>query len=175
MKERAHSSWEQVTGLIALAVGVAAMLISAYTAYLQRNQARLAAWPHLYFAVAAPEFTLTLANKGVGPALVKRVDVRLDGQPVRDWSQLVTALAGPGPHQIGYVTMGRLVLTPGESATILSLPDAATRQKVQAARRRITAQICYCSVYDECWIVDGEDETRPTSRCAAPDASSFQQ
>jgi hypothetical protein len=174
MQLRGRWNWEQVTAVSALVIGVVAMVISAYTAYLQRNQARLAAWPHVQFGVGA-DFRLTVANKGVGPALVKRVDVRLDGQPLQNWAQLLAATAGPGQHAFNHTTLNRMVLTAGESAVVLELPDADVRQKVQAARARITSELCYCSVYDECWIVDSENDTRPVPACPPPESSSFQQ
>ena len=163
-----------MTAVSALVIGVVAMVISAYTAYLQRNQARLAAWPHVQFGVGA-DFRLTVANKGVGPALNERVDVRLDGRSLQNWAQLLEAVAGPGQHAFNHTTMNRMVLTAAESAVVLELSDADVRQKVQAARTRITSELCYCSVYDQCWIVDSGNATRPVPVCQPPEASSFQQ
>lgn len=174
MQQRERWNWEQVTAVSALVIGVVAMVISAYTAYLQRNQARLAAWPHVQLGVGA-DFRLTLANKGVGPAIIKRVDMQLDGRSLQSWAQLLAATAGPGEHALNHTTLNHLVLTAAESAVVLELPDAGVRQKVQAVRARLAFQICYCSVYDECWIVDGENATRQVRACSPPESSSFQQ
>jgi hypothetical protein len=38
----------------------------------------------------------TLANKGVGPAIIRHVIVRVDGQPVRNWREALEKILGPG-------------------------------------------------------------------------------
>jgi len=51
-----------------------------YTAYMQRQQVRAAVWPILEFASSnGPDIHFTLANKGVGPAIIRNVVVMVDG------------------------------------------------------------------------------------------------
>src|ERR1051325_1636875 len=85
--------------LIATFVGICALCVSGYTAYMQRQQVRAAVWPILQFDSAnAPDIHFILANKGVGSAIIKNVIVRVDGQPMRNWSQVFEKLLGPGEH-----------------------------------------------------------------------------
>ena len=71
--------------VIATLVGFCALCVSAYTAYVQRQQVRAAVWPILEFDSSnAPDIHFTLANKGVGPAIIRHVIVMVDGQPVRN-------------------------------------------------------------------------------------------
>ena len=68
--------------IIATLVGLCALCVSAYTAYVQRQQVRAAVWPILEFDSSnAPDIHFTLANKGVGPAIIRHVIVMADGQP----------------------------------------------------------------------------------------------
>ena len=74
--------------VIATFVGVCALCVSGYTAHVQRQQVRAAVWPILEFDSSnAPDIHFTLANKGVGPAIIRNVIVRVDGQPVRNWKE----------------------------------------------------------------------------------------
>jgi hypothetical protein len=83
--------------VIATLVGFCALCVSAYTAYMQRQQVRAAVWPILEFDSGnAPDIHLTLANKGVGPAIIRQVIVKVDGQPVRNWMEAVEKILGPG-------------------------------------------------------------------------------
>lgn len=176
MAERnSSSSWEQVTGLVALAVGVLAMVISAYTAYVQRNQARLSAWPHLMVFWSEPGNHVVVANKGVGPALVKRVDLTLDGAPVRNWEELLTRALGPGKHDYGWSSIDDAVLTAAETNPVLTVGDDAQYKALIQMRGRIDMQICYCSVYDDCWRGGYRGGTTAVSSCPKPDANSFTQ
>ena len=57
-------------------IGVLALIVSAYTAYMQRQQVRAQVLPILQFGTSnAPQLDVELDNKGVGPALIKHVVV----------------------------------------------------------------------------------------------------
>src|SRR5438105_12627306 len=72
--------------VIATLVGFCALCVSGYTAYVQRQQVRAAVWPILQFDSSnAPDIHFTLANKGVGPAIIREVILKVDGQPVKNW------------------------------------------------------------------------------------------
>src|SRR6476659_9362378 len=87
--------------IIATFVGFLALCVSGYTAYMQRQQVRAAVWPILEFDSSnAPDIHFTLANKGVGPAIIRHVIVRVDGQPVRNWREAMEKLLGPGEHLV---------------------------------------------------------------------------
>src|SRR5947207_14949626 len=67
--------------VIATFVGFLALCVSAYTAYVQRQQVRAAVWPILEFDSSnAPDIHFTLANKGVGPAIIRHVVMEVDGR-----------------------------------------------------------------------------------------------
>src|SRR5213596_3809408 len=85
--------------VIATLVGLCALCVSAYTAYVQRQQVRAAVWPILEFDSGnAPDIHFTLANKGVGPAIIRNVIVKVDGQPIRSWKEALERILGPGEH-----------------------------------------------------------------------------
>src|SRR5216110_4132343 len=85
--------------VIATLVGFLALCVSGYTAYVQRQQVRAAVWPILeFYSSNAPDIHFTLANKGVGPAIIRHVMVKVDGQPVRNWREAVGRILGPGEH-----------------------------------------------------------------------------
>ena len=69
-----------------------------------------------------PIISFTLANRGVGPAIIRRATVKVDGQPVTNWRDALQKLLGPGDHFYSDSTMVGRVLSPGESIDIL-IPD----------------------------------------------------
>ena len=71
---RAATRYETIiaTFIALLAVGVA-----GYTAYMQRQQVRAAVWPILEFDSSSGPIRFTLANKGVGPAIIKHVILKV--------------------------------------------------------------------------------------------------
>lgn len=176
--------------IIATLVGVCALTVSGYTAYIQRQQVRAAVWPILeYNSSNEPEIRFNLDNKGVGPAIIRHVRVNVDGQPVRNWYEALQKLLGPGHHPFSESNMSGHVLSPGESMNILvphdrdgsQLPFDKSNplwQELDKDRARISVEICYCSTLDECWtLLSGPDgnSTIESHGCLAPSATSFTQ
>jgi hypothetical protein len=177
--------------VIATFVGVCALCVSAYTAHVQRQQVRAVVWPILQFDSSnAPDIHFTLANKGVGPAIIRHVIVRVDGQPVRNWKEALERILGPGEHLGSESDMSGHVLAAGESMTVFTPRDAENNPlnfdrsnplwvKLNKDRGRVTVEICYCSTLGECWTLHASglmpSTTTETRRCPSRSATSFQQ
>jgi hypothetical protein len=177
--------------VIATLVGVSALFVSAYTAHVQRQQVRAAVWPILEYSTSnEPMICLTLDNKGVGPAIIRNVKVTVDGQPVRNWPEVLQKLEGPGHHKLSESNMGGHVLSAAESMKILVPHDddngpltgdkpGPLRTAMDEGRRRIGVEICYCSTLGECWTLRGgpnnDNATVETSTCPGPSATTFEQ
>ena len=175
---------ERVDRLLSLAAGVAAITavaVSLYQTSLAREQLRASAWPYLAqsnsFIAGAP-YVRSVSNEGVGPARVRSFSVLVDGKPVKTWNDAVRALTGSGEPGLVYSSVGRgTVLAPGARRELLTLPtgDRAQAFWVQAQTRFETV-MCYCSVYDECWIADSrKPEPREVKVCAADSTAEFGQ
>jgi len=190
-EERATRGASRYDAVIATLVGLCALCVSGYTAYIQRQQVRAAVWPILEFDSSnAPDIHFTLANKGVGPAIIRNVIVKVDGQPVRNWKEALERILGPGEHLGSESDMSGHVLAAGESMTVYTPHDPENNPlnfdksnplwvKLNKDRGRVTVEICYCSTLGECWTLRGSgmtpSTTTETRRCPSPSATSFQQ
>jgi hypothetical protein len=83
---------------IATFIALLAVSVAGYTAYMQRQQVRAAVWPILEFDSSNGPIRFTLANKGVGPAIIKHVILKVDNQPAKNWAEVVERILGPGYH-----------------------------------------------------------------------------
>src|SRR6476659_10399204 len=95
-EEKSTRSIIRYETVIATIVGLLALCVSGYTAYMQRQQVRAAVWPILEFDSRNGPIQFILANKGVGPAIIKHVIVRVDDQPVKNWYEVLQKILGPG-------------------------------------------------------------------------------
>jgi hypothetical protein len=176
--------------VIATLVGLCALCVSAYTARVQRQQVRAAVWPILEFDSSNAPIHFILANKGVGPAIIRHVIVRVDGQPVRNWKEALEKILGPGEHLFSESDMSFHVFAAGESRTVFTPRDPENNPlnydksnplwvKMNKERLRVSAEICYCSTLDECWTLRASglapSTTVETRRCPTPSEVSFQQ
>ena len=176
--------------VIATLVGFLALCVSGYTAYVQRQQMRAAVWPILEFGSSNGPIQFTLANKGVGPAIIRNVIVRVDNQPVRNWAEVLEKILGPGKHPGEESDMKGHVFSAGESMNVFILRDSNDNPlmfdrsnplwvQMNKDRFRVTVEICYSSTLGECWILRAggltPGTTTETRRCPTPSATSFQQ
>ena len=185
---RAASRYETA---VATFIALLAVCVAGYTVYMQRQQVRAAVWPILQFDSSnAPDIHFTLANKGVGPALIRHVIIKVDDQPVKNWREAMEKLLGPGEHLFSESDMNGYVLAPNESMTVVtarypdnnplvfdkSNPLWVTMNK---ERFRVTAEICYCSTLGECWTLRAgglaPGTTTETRRCPTPSEITFKQ
>jgi hypothetical protein len=110
--------------IVATFVGVLALVVSAYTAYVQRQQVRAQVYPILSFSTgySDEDVHINLANKGSGPALIRSVFIGHEGRALHNWLELVQSVTKQ--HQtmnLSYSTFGHSVLSPGEDAHVFSV------------------------------------------------------
>ena len=147
-------------------------------------------WPILEYDTSnAPFVCFTLANKGVGPAIIRRAQVKVDGQTVPDWQAALQKLLGPGEHNSSINTMVGHVLSPGETMNVLVPLGADDKplsmashdplyERMGKARFRVSIEVCFSSTLGECWTLrEGRNASSvivETSSCPAPSANDFQ-
>ena len=107
--------------------------------------------------------TMSVENLGVGPARVRSFEVLIDGKPVADHNAMIRAAAGPDVDidfdQSTFYSLpvtGR-VLRAGEAISFArwdrtDAVDRAWKALDDARFGRLDLRVCYCWVFDECWI-----------------------
>ena len=176
--------------VVATLVGICALGVSAYTAHVQHQQMRAMVWPILeYDSNNEPFVRLSLANKGVGPAIIRRATVRVDGQAVANWHEALQKLLGPGVQRSSVSAMVGSTLSPGESINLLVPLGADNKPLVvpssdplvdlmDKARQRVSVEICFSSTLGECWTLRkdpwAKSTTVHTASCPAPSTDDFQ-
>ena len=114
--------WHAVSAGIAALIGLLALLVSGYTAWLQRQQVRAQVWPRLLLMSSDTQQEWLVMNKGVGPALVRSARVRFDGAVQRDWTALAGALK-LSPGEYVQSTVNGTVLSGGQPYVMAQFPQ----------------------------------------------------
>ena len=176
--------------IVATFVGICALGIAGYTAYMQRQQVRAAVWPILEFDTSnGPDIHYTVANKGVGPAIIRHVIVKVDDQPVKNWNEVLDEFVGPGTHRFSESDITGHVFAANESMDVFTPRDddgnpLTDRSKplwveMNKDRARVSVEICYSSTLGDCWILRSggmtPGSTTETHGCPAPSTNTFQQ
>jgi hypothetical protein len=130
-------------------------------------------WPFVDFSThnvsdkGSAEVRLVLTNEGIGPARIETFELWWRGKSMSSPTQLLKACCTPEPgHGHGDPVVGLGLASPrilraGEHIDFLTVGLTATDRevfvKLNSERDYIRTRVCYCSVFDECWIKEGGD------------------
>lgn len=112
--------WDAMAAIIAALIGLLALCVSGYTAYIQRQQVRAQVWPYLKIGQSTFPPSIYVANQGVGPAIVHSVEVLVDGKPQPDWTHVFTAVGMHGDINDQGPAISGDVLVPGRNENWLN-------------------------------------------------------
>src|SRR5688572_730753 len=170
-----------------IAVGVLAIsLISLFVAVsANRTQERMLAasvWPSLQFGTSnvgtdgAPQLTFDLLNRGVGPARLRWAELTVGGHPVQTLREFLVHCCGEEAAGYGVSSgLRRRVLGSDEWLQVVRIPREGLPdplwEKLDRVRHDVRLRTCYCSVLDDCWVLDSNaDEPAPVAHCPAAPA-----
>jgi hypothetical protein len=166
---------EIIAMMVAIFISALALILGAYTAHLQREQTRATVWPRLQIGRSNnPTESVSIENAGVGPAEVRSFGAWVDGQPKRNWKEVLDALpSAKGAKVIGATmkTIHAQVFRSGAEYELIRLhfDPAADPKAIEQLHRdlgsRLRLNVCYCSVLDECWLSRDDGPDQPTKRC----------
>jgi hypothetical protein len=146
--------WNAAAAVIASFIGLLALLVSGYTASLQRQQVRAQVWPYLETGISPSQRVVTLVNKGIGPASIRSVEIYVDGSVRTSWPQVFDALGLSRLRMTPTSTINGVVVSASERVQQVGFTEAADFEAFYREYPRIDQRICYCSALDECWVLD---------------------
>jgi len=175
-------NWNALSAIIASLIGLLALCVSGYTAYIQREQVRAQVWPNLIAGNDDDQFSIMVYNKGVGPAIVRSAQIWVDGKPQSDWRHVLDALGLEHHFTYSQATINPTVMSAGDTVPAIKFKDKDVYQRFRAAalRQHLTIAICYCSTLGECWryrdehlvgFKEGVVQTTPLAQCPRLPAS----
>ncbi len=149
---------------IAFFVSVTTLGVYLYQARMMRAQQHVSVWPFVesYYS-NVEDYRIAVKNKGVGPAIIRKVEMSLDGKPLADNPALVEAVLGRGAKlEYQNSTLDGRVLAPGEEVVLFRIPDLKEALPFQAKQHEhhFDLKITYCSIYGDCWESNGNRVTR---------------
>lgn len=120
---------------------------------------------------------LELANTGIGPARIRSLEIGYDGHPALNLRGLLglccTGAAAEALPKMSYWRSGDLrgVMIPyGKDTNVFAWPEPPGDPRwgrLEALRGKITLRVCYCSVFDECYLRDNQ-HTEPGAVKSCP-------
>lgn len=157
----------------AVMLSIAALVVTIIEANTTRSAAKASVWPSVSVEVSysSAGFSYETINRGVGPAKVRSIEITYDDAPYADYVTLVEAVLGPedafGYDRIRATNPDRRVISPGEEVNLFAVDwDPASRRLSEAFTDGLAIELCYCSIYDDCWKTRlGATEPVPVRAC----------
>jgi len=149
-----------LVAVLAVLISLFTLVVYVYQSSLMKQQQKISVWPYLSFGPSWGEdyLRITLTNKGIGPAIIQRVHLLVDGRPLAGLQEIMDLLPDSLRSSYNYSSVwpGQVVMV-GESLDLLLVEEAGpVRWLLDLLNSdRITYEICYESVYGETWTSTG--------------------
>jgi len=173
----------------AILIAVVSLFIALRQSKIMEQQLAASSWPYLQFGTSnqddqgKPAITFDVENAGVGPAHVHGITMSYDGHPVTSTKGILDACCADLRAQHPVVrwsrsTLREQVLTPNRLKHIFTLPDAPENapywERLNAVGPKFVVRICYCSVLNQCWILDSSKvDLEDVKACPAPQPGDY--
>lgn len=182
--------YEVLIGGCVVLISVVSLFVAISANRTQERMLAASVWPSMTFGSSnvssvdgQPQISLDLLNRGTGPARLRWAELQFRGQPLADQRDLMRLCCGGMPEHdddSGYpiVTSGiqGRVFGAEEWVSFFRMPlsrvPAATFDALDDTRHDIRLRTCYCSVLDDCWVLDSDSkgDPEPVRQCPAAPA-----
>jgi len=172
-------------GACALLVSVVSLFIAYRSNQVQDRMLEATIWPYLFWDSSnsdeqrhVDQVSLGFKNMGVGPAKIESLQLRYKGQALAGYKDLVQACckAETAPLKQWSLQVAEInpSVIPAHDEIRFFVIDkteqnAALWDKLERERYNLVAQVCYCSVLEDCWLLDSSRHTPDkVGKCPAP-------
>lgn len=158
---------EQWMSMSAVVTAVVAVVIAVFELHTTREYQKLSVEPYLMQHHSNNGgYQFSISNEGLGPARIGSVTVRANGKVMSHWHQVVGAITGDKRSSMsaGSVSVGEQVRA-AATVPLLLLTDLDTAKSFHDNHQKLDVEICYCSIYKDCWIASRDIVHQPVDVC----------
>lgn len=167
---KSYKSPELIIALSALLISVVTACTSLYSAYIDRAYSRASVWPRLelFRSYSSNSFNYGVSNSGTGPALIKYAKVKYGSEYMSTWNEIGIFSNITQSH-----IHNRTLSAQQDIVPLMYKGDNIS--ELLEADKLISIELCYCSIYEECWVVDRNSFPSPVDICEVNEEQSFNQ
>jgi len=170
MNKKWYKQPEMIVAWSAMFISLLALLATMYEANLERENQLLSIWPRLVVQAHISDkrgYSIEVSNKGLGPAIVKTAKITLDSKVQDSWKDVFDELKLAGSFSLITNPLSSAVISQNETIYVVKVDGAQAGYKASKGSPRIGLEVCYCSVYDDCWVVSKNRQYKSVKQCMA--------
>lgn len=177
MEENTQSIWDfdRIASCSAIFIALVAMVVALYEARVTREHQEISVWPSLtWYSTSLAKvgdkynnFGTYIKNDGIGPAIIKSVAYKYKGEEFESLADIIRKVLPEKKDTIYGTDKGVIrVVLPGKEVMLVTtnFTDEESAQFNKLARNQIEGEICYCSLYEKCWVLKNI-EPSPVKNC----------
>jgi hypothetical protein len=147
--------------LAALLVSLASLIVSMQQTNLAAEQKEASVWPYLefYTEITNNKFSFSIQNKGIGPALIKRIEVKRKDKTYPDFYKMMNDVLGDSTqtYRHAFSSLENLVLSPQEKKELIFIEDSILVKDLFARfTDDLSFKVAFSSVYDKLWLLSND-------------------
>ena len=159
-----HSHVDLILGSLAVLMSIVSIFIAVHHGQTMEKLVEANSWPNISYNTGnelpgQPQtITLSVRNTGVGPARIDSFEVFYEDKPVANFAQLLAACCDAKSRNFSVSLVRDEVLPARDDIDFATFAAAQTTpaiwQALNLKRFGVRVRVCYCSVFDECWVKD---------------------
>jgi hypothetical protein len=198
-EERRRRAIELVIAIAIVAISLASLFTAVYQSIVMQRSLEASVWPRVEWENSNYDeerrvnaITFAISNHGVGPAVIARVAILLEGKRVGNENALLLncCLDGATPAErfatlrkrtgqgelMTYTsTLDGVAVAPGQKRILFQFerpgadsPAIPVSDGLNKVRDELQLTVCYCSVFGDCWSARArgyKQATEPVRSC----------
>jgi hypothetical protein len=177
--------WLDVTlGVVAVSISLMSLFLAIQHGRVMEKMVAASTWPYVMVRFStsnpdgSPHVRLEVANKGVGPAKVESLEVFYHDAAQPGGEALLQAILKPvDKRHLPFLQSDVVnsVMAANDHVDIVDVQAAnfapQETEALRVAMAELSFRVCYCSVFDECSVLDTRKQLRPepVNECTFPE------
>jgi len=165
---------DKIMAISATITAMVALVVALVEIRNEQEFKKLAVEPYIELANAGTvdygAYAFLLINNGLGPAIIKGGSFTVDGAAMSSWSQAAEKVTGntePFAGSYSDVSLNRRVRAAEtiEVFKITPYSELAKSFHQVMSTDRIRFDVCYCSIYGDCWRTTQKEKHESVKQC----------
>ncbi len=189
---------EWLTSVSALVISISSIFIAVHNGRDEDKMVQAQSFPYVEISIdkdrsmtpgsnelaESGKLSLNLTNQGVGPAYQQSLTIKVSDHYVSSVHDLIATVVGPteAPEAIKAIIVSDNIrptrFFPANKEQYIFVlgrneKNARWWDMISQSRSSWSVDICYCSVFKECWTRHNDDEPAPVKACHRNEAHEF--
>ena len=176
-----------VTAVAAVFIAMEQTKVMREEAALERERHKIAVMPSVWMSTfinsndqGDGEFKLVFSNRGLGPAVIERFVVRVDGKDAKNWDQLAVMMSNKYAPEVSmdgrFIRSNRapisagMFLEAGHSTSPFSFTSREQEDLYKMVAEnfyKLDVSLCYCALYGSCYVTSLFSRPQEIKQCTA--------